>query len=60
MPVLLVNNVPANVVYAGLSAAGLYQVNAVLPDNLPDGDMPVSLQVDGVTSPAGALITIRK
>jgi uncharacterized protein (TIGR03118 family) len=60
MPVLLVNNVPANVVYAGLSAAGLYQVNAVLPDNLPDGDMPVSLQVDGVTSPAGALITIKK
>ncbi len=59
IPVVLVNSVPGSVVYAGLVASGLYQINVTLPSALPDGDIPVVVQASGIESPAGALITIK-
>ncbi|MEO8126515.1 MAG: TIGR03118 family protein [Bryobacteraceae bacterium] len=56
---VLVNNVAANVVFAGLVAPGLYQLNVTLPAGLPDGDLPIVARIGGVSSPAGALITIK-
>ncbi len=45
----------AEVVYAGMTGAGLYQFNVVVPD-LASGDYPVVAQVAGVrTSPAARL-----
>lgn len=58
-PVVTFNNVPAKVTYAGLAASGLYQINVQIPSPLPDGDAAVVAQVGGVSSPAGALITIK-
>jgi uncharacterized protein (TIGR03118 family) len=58
-PMVLVNNAAATVRFAGLIAPGVYQLNVILPTSLPDGDVPVVLQVGGFSSPAGALITIR-
>jgi uncharacterized protein (TIGR03118 family) len=59
LPIVMVNNQNASVVYAGLIAQGLYQINVTLPSPLPDGDQPVVVQYGGATSPAGALITIK-
>jgi len=56
---VLVNNATANVVFSGLVAPGLYQINVTLPTSLPDGDVPVVARIGGVSSPTGALITIK-
>lgn len=58
-PTVMINNVVAKVVFAGLSATGLYQLNVTLPATLPDGDVPVVVQTGAASSPAGALITIK-
>jgi uncharacterized protein (TIGR03437 family) len=58
LPTVMFNNTPATVVYGGQSASGLYQLNVKVPTGLPDGDATVTAQTGGVTSPAGALITI--
>jgi len=59
--VLSIGNVQvaaANVLYVGVSEiAGLYQVNFVVPDGVPDGDQPVTIQIGGQTSPSRAYIT---
>lgn len=47
------------VAFAGLTSAGLYQVNVRVPDALPDGDVTVVLEVDGQQSQAGAFITVQ-
>jgi uncharacterized protein (TIGR03437 family) len=48
----------APVAYAGLTAAGLYQLNVTVP-NLPDGDSPVLARVGGVQSQVGVLLTVQ-
>ena len=44
----------SDVLYAGVAPnyAGLYQVNIRIPDNTPDGDIPVALNIDGISTPA--------
>ena len=59
-PIITFNGVSANVVFAGLTATGLYQFNVRVPAGLPDGDAKIAATADGVTSPAGALIAIKK
>ncbi|HLK67355.1 MAG TPA: TIGR03118 family protein [Bryobacteraceae bacterium] len=58
-PVVTIGGSPANVVFAGLTSTGLYQINVVVPTGLPDGDAAVVASTGGFTSPAGALITIK-
>ena len=58
-PTVTFNNVPAKVVFAGLTASGLYQLNVTVPDGIPDGDAAVVASTGGASSPAGALITIK-
>jgi uncharacterized protein (TIGR03118 family) len=41
----------ATVTYSGLTATGLYQINAVVPSSAPDGDNPLTVTVGGYTSP---------
>ena len=53
---------PASAVsYVGItpSSPGLYQVNFQIPSNAPDGDLPLVIQIGGVSSPAGAYITVQ-
>ena len=56
---LTVGNVQALVSYAGLTPtfAGLYQINFTVPQVSP-GNQPIVLTVNGVSSPAGAFLTI--
>ena len=49
----------ANIIYTGVVGgnAGLYQVNVIVPDNVPTGDQPVVITIGGVASPAKAYLT---
>jgi uncharacterized protein (TIGR03437 family) len=48
--VILVNNTPATVLYAGMVGVRLCQFNIQLPDGLASGDYPVTVQISGVTT----------
>jgi uncharacterized protein (TIGR03437 family) len=52
----------ADVFYAGLSpdAPGFYQFNVRLPGSLPDGDIPVTIRIGGVSTQSAAIIPIRR
>ena len=52
----------SDVLYGGAAPgfAGLYQVNIHVPTNAPDGNLPVSVAIGGVTTPAGAFLTVHK
>jgi uncharacterized protein (TIGR03437 family) len=49
----------ARAVFARVVGAGLFQVNAIVPD-LADGFHPVSITVNGSLSPAGVWIPVQK
>jgi uncharacterized protein (TIGR03437 family) len=53
-----IGNVVAEVSFSGLTATGLFQVNAKVPQLAP-GDYPVSLTVNGVPNLATAVISVR-
>src|SRR5438105_7150065 len=58
-PAILFDNIPGKVVFAGLSGAGLYQFNVVVPSGLPDGDVPVVVSNGGYTTPGLVLTSIK-
>jgi uncharacterized protein (TIGR03437 family) len=37
----------------------LYQLNLILPDDTPAGELPVVLTISEVSSPAGAYLTVQ-
>jgi uncharacterized protein (TIGR03437 family) len=48
---------PAKVLFAGLSGAGLYQINVIVP-TVAAGDQPVTASVNGVPVPQTAYVTV--
>jgi protocatechuate 3,4-dioxygenase beta subunit len=54
-----VDNVDAAVSFAGLSSAGVYQVNITVPD-LPDGDHAVAAEIAGARTQKIARLRIQK
>jgi uncharacterized protein (TIGR03118 family) len=58
-PTVTIGGANANVVFAGLTGTGLYQLNVTVPSGLPDGDAQVVATVGGVSSPAGALVSVK-
>jgi uncharacterized protein (TIGR03437 family) len=59
---LLINNqsVASPVLaFAGLTSAGLYQFNLTVPSGLGTGDVPLQGMVGGVTTPAGAVLSLQ-
>jgi uncharacterized protein (TIGR03437 family) len=61
-PAITINNVPALVYGAALApgSAGLYQIAIQVPLSLADGDWPIQASIGGVTSPAGAVLTVKR
>jgi uncharacterized protein (TIGR03437 family) len=57
---VLVGNTQAQALFAGVVQAGLWQLNVQLPDNLPDGDVPVVATVNGVRTQDNAFLTIQR
>jgi uncharacterized protein (TIGR03118 family) len=58
-PTVTIGSTSAKVDFAGLTAAGVYQVNVTVPDTAPDGDLPVVAQVAGTSTQASAIITVQ-
>jgi uncharacterized protein (TIGR03437 family) len=47
------------VLFAGLSEAGLYQFNVIVPE-VPDGDQLLTAQVQGVSTQQAVYLTIQQ
>jgi uncharacterized protein (TIGR03437 family) len=56
---LRINNVSVTPSFAGLSGAGLYQLNLTVPSGLGTGDVPLVSAVGGVQTPAGVVISVQ-
>jgi uncharacterized protein (TIGR03437 family) len=59
LPTITFNGNPGIIEFGGLTGTGQYQFNVTVPAGLPDGDAAVAATLFGMSSPAGALITIR-
>jgi uncharacterized protein (TIGR03437 family) len=55
---ITIGGLDAPVQFAGITGAGLYQINAVVPLSLTTGDQPIVATVNGLKTPDGAFITI--
>ena len=61
-PAVTIGGIPANVQFSGLTptAVGLYQINAVVPSNVPPGTaVPVVVTVGTQSSQLGVTIAVQ-
>jgi uncharacterized protein (TIGR03437 family) len=56
---LYINNVAVKPIFAGLSSAGLYQINLIVPAGLGQGDVPLQASVAGIQTQAGVLFSLQ-
>jgi uncharacterized protein (TIGR03437 family) len=54
-----IGGVSANVLFAGLVYAGVYQINIQVPANVPGGDQPIVVSVNQAPSAPGVMIPIQ-
>ena len=61
-PAVTIGNMSAVVYGAALApgSVGLYQIGIQVPLSLVDGDWPIQASVGGVTSPAGAVLSVKQ
>jgi len=56
---VLINDTSVTPSFAGLSGAGLYQFNIVIPTGLGPGDVPLVATVAGIQTPPGVVISLQ-
>ncbi len=56
---ILINNKPVTPSFAGITLAGLYQINLTIPSGLGTGDVPIVGSVAGVQTPSGFVISLQ-
>jgi uncharacterized protein (TIGR03437 family) len=56
---LLINNVGVTPSFAGLSSAGVYQINVTVPAGLGTGDVPLVATVVGAQTATGVVISLQ-
>jgi uncharacterized protein (TIGR03437 family) len=62
-PVVTIGGVTATVPFVGLTTAGLFQFNIVIPASIANGDNAIVAKTgpfNGIVTPAGALITVQR
>ncbi len=57
-PTVTIGGASAQVVYAGLVSAGVYQINVLVPASTPNGDQPVVATVGAFSSASNAIVTV--
>jgi len=55
---VLIDNVSVTPAFAGLSSAGLYQINLTVPAGLGTGDLAVQASVGGVSTQTGVVLSL--
>ncbi len=53
---LYINSVLVTPTFVGLSSAGLYQINLVVPPGLGQGDVPIQAWVGGLRNPEESVV----
>ncbi len=53
-----INNFPITPTFVGLSSAGLYQINLIVPPGLGEGDVPIQAMVGGMQTQPGVLFSL--
>jgi len=53
-----IGGLPAKVVFAGMTATGLYQFNVQVPSTIPDGDAKVVATIDSARTQDGTVIPV--
>jgi uncharacterized protein (TIGR03437 family) len=56
---VLINNVAVRPAFAGLSSAGLWQINLTIPAGLGTGDVPLQATAGGAQTPSGVVISLQ-
>ena len=56
---LRINNASVITTFTGLSGAGLYQINLVVPSGLGTGDVSLQASVSGISTPSGVVISLQ-
>jgi len=59
LPTVTIGGTPAQVTYAGLAGAGLYQFNVVVPSSAPAGDLTLSASYNGSATQSKVFITVQ-
>ena len=60
IPTVPVNNVPADVLYSGMSSfVGVYQINIRVPPGVTGGALPFQVQVGGITTTPNTNIAVQ-
>jgi uncharacterized protein (TIGR03437 family) len=60
LPIIRIGGVSAKVVFAGLTAPGLYQLNVTIPDTIPNGNNSITASYAGLSSPDGDAIAVSR
>jgi uncharacterized protein (TIGR03437 family) len=58
-PTITIGGVKATVAFAGLIESGLYQLNVIVPSNLPSGDAAIIATVGSLQTQSGLAVTIQ-
>jgi uncharacterized protein (TIGR03118 family) len=56
---VLIDGIPVVPSFAGLTSAGVYQVNVAIPSGLASGDHAINVVVGGYASPGGVFVTVQ-
>ncbi len=56
---IFIGGVNVTPTFAGLSSAGLYQINLTIPAGLSSGDVSLQASVGGAVTPAGVVISLK-
>jgi uncharacterized protein (TIGR03437 family) len=59
LPVVTIGGANAQVVFAGVTAPGLYQFNVTVPTSASSGDNPVMISIGSFATPSGGMITVQ-
>jgi len=54
-----INNISVPTAFAGLSSAGVYQINLTIPSGLGTGDVVLQASVGGAQTPSGVVISLQ-
>jgi uncharacterized protein (TIGR03437 family) len=54
---ITIDGLPAEVLFAGMTFTGVFQINVRAPANLRAGDLPVVLEVSGIRAPQESVLT---
>jgi uncharacterized protein (TIGR03437 family) len=57
---VMIGGTQATVNFAGVTIAGVYQVNAVVPSGLSDGDHPVQAEIGGKRTQDNVFLTVQR